>query len=74
MRGCSVCKTHYEDFVGVMEDGIARSYRRVFGIQVLARTCDQCGERYLGHGYHVDAICYCCPECALVSKAIHVPL
>jgi hypothetical protein len=72
MRGCSVCKIRYEDFVRVMEDGIARSYQRVFAIQVLAHTCERCGERYLGHGYHVDTVCYCCPECAYLSTAIQV--
>ena len=70
MRGCPVCKSRYEDSVRVMDHGISRSYPRVvFAIQVLAHTCDQCGERYLGHGYNVDAIRYCCPECALLSAS-----
>jgi hypothetical protein len=70
MRACPVCHSRYEDLLRIVEDGASHFRRVVLALQVLAHSCECCGVRYLGNGFHVGSVCYCCPTCAYLASAV----
>ena len=65
MGKCSVCGNDYDKSFQVVSGGATLTFDSFeCAIHALAPVCHHCGCKIVGHGVEVEAVMYCCANCA----------
>lgn len=68
MARCDVCGNDYDKAFTVTMEGREHTFDSFeCAIHLLAKTCDHCGCRIIGHGIESDGSMFCCAHCARES-------
>jgi hypothetical protein len=73
MPQCETCGNDYDKTFDVVMNGQAHTFDSFeCAIQALAKTCEHCGCRILGHGMEAKGRYFCCAHCAHSSGVVVV--
>ncbi len=68
MARCEVCGNDYDKAFTVTMNGNQHTFDSFeCAIHALAKQCDHCGCRIVGHGIESDSSFFCCAHCARQS-------